>query len=282
MNWPYAKTAVITGGASGIGRALAVEAARQGFKAGIADVNMVEAERTLEMVERAGGSGEVFHCDVRDLDNVLAMSDHFFDAWGEVGLLVNNAGVAAFGHVGDIRVEEWKRVMETNLWGVIHGCHAFIPRMKSQKGGHIVNTASVAGIAPPPQEAPYTLSKAGIISLSETLKVELAPFNIGVTVLCPMSVDTKIIERSSDAGDYSKEMYTTSLSKARITPEQIAGMLVNAMEKNRLYLVPNLAGKLFWLSKRLMPETFFGSLAYLNRKDLVVPILMKLARRGWL
>jgi NAD(P)-dependent dehydrogenase (short-subunit alcohol dehydrogenase family) len=282
MDWPYAKTAVITGAASGIGRALAIEAARQGFSVGIVDIDLREAEGTLELVEQAGGSGEVFSCNVRELDEVKATADHFFDMWGEVGLLINNAGVLAFGHVGDIDMKEWQKVLETNLWGQIFGCHAFIPRMKEQGGGHIVNTASVVGIVPPPQQAPYTVSKAGIIGLSETIKTELAPFNIGITVLCPMSVNTNILKDSSDKGNYSRELYTVSFSQAKITPEQIAKKVMSAVEKNKLYLLPNLSGRLFWLSKRLLPSTFFKSLAYLYKKELAVPLLTQLAKRGWL
>lgn len=280
MRWQHAKTAVITGAASGIGRALAVALAAEGWKVGIADVNLEEAGKTLQMVENSGGSGEVYMCDVSKLEDVQAMADHLYAAWGEVGLLVNNAAVGAVGYVGDIPVAQWQRVIATNLWGVIYGCHAFIPRMKKQGGGHIVNTASMMGLLTPAQGSPYNVAKAGVIGLSETLRAELAPFNIGVTVPCPASVNTNFLKDMSDAGEYMTDIFTTSFSKARVTPEQIARKIMEAVEKNRLYMLPHLSGKFFWLNKRMMPSTFSSAIAYLYKKGAGYPFMMFLAKRG--
>jgi NAD(P)-dependent dehydrogenase (short-subunit alcohol dehydrogenase family) len=175
MSVDYDRSAVITGAASGIGRELSLVYARRGWRIGLVDINMDEAAKTLEIVEEAGGSGETFKCNVREFDQVQAMADHFLDGWGKVGLLVNNAGVAAAGPVGDMPLQEWRRVMETNFWGVVYGCHTFVPRMKEQGAGHILNIGSIAGIAPIPEMPSYNTAKAGVISLSETLRIELAP-----------------------------------------------------------------------------------------------------------
>ena len=118
------KTVVVTGAGSGVGRAMAMAWAREGFKVGVSDIDMEGAGETLEMVMRAGGSGETFRCDVQDPGEVQAMAAHFFDSWGKVGILVNNAGVADVGIVGDISLENWKRTIDTSLWGTIYGCHA--------------------------------------------------------------------------------------------------------------------------------------------------------------
>lgn len=110
-------SAVITGAASGLGRALALAWAERGWKIGVADVNEERARETLEMVREAGGSGEALSCNVRNPEDVRAMADHFFDSWGGVGVLVNNAGVADVGHMGEVKVESCQRIIETNLWG---------------------------------------------------------------------------------------------------------------------------------------------------------------------
>ena len=191
MKANYPKNVVITGAASGLGRALALAWAREGWKIGIADIDTDGAAQTLTMVEQAGGTGEIFRCNVRNLEEIEAMADHFFASWGSVGVIVNNAGVADVGCVGDIHIENWERMLDTSLWGVIYGCHAFIPRMKEQGGGYIVNTSSAAGLICLPHMAPYNVAKAGVISLSETLKCELSSSGIGVTVICPTFFNTQ-------------------------------------------------------------------------------------------
>ena len=138
MKGKAVKTAVITGAAYGLGKAYALEWARSGWRIGLVDIAAEEAERTLDEVRRAGGSGEVYVCDVSSLEEVQAMADDVFSAWGEVGLLINNAGVFGAGSVGDVAMEDWRRIIAINFWGVVHGCHAFIPRMREQGFGHIV------------------------------------------------------------------------------------------------------------------------------------------------
>ena len=135
MDVGFSNTAVITGASSGIGRALSVALSKEGWRIGIVDVDQDGAERTRELVEKVGGKGEVFRCNVRKVEEVMAAADHFFDSWGEVGMLVNNAGIGGGGYVGEIPLKDWEAVVETDLWGVIYGCHAFIPRMKAQGGG---------------------------------------------------------------------------------------------------------------------------------------------------
>jgi NAD(P)-dependent dehydrogenase (short-subunit alcohol dehydrogenase family) len=276
------KTAVITGAAMGIGRALALAWARQGWKIGVVDFNMDEAQLTLEMIEKAGGSGEAFRCDVRDAEEVQAAADYFFDAWGRVDLVMNNAGVGAAGEVADIPLEEWKRVIDTDLWGVIHGCRSFIPGMKERGGGHIVNTASMAGILSGAEMGPYNVSKAAVISLSETLKMELAPYNIGVTVICPMAVKSNVLDTATYTDEFQKELAYLAMEQVKMPIEEFAHRVTRAVDKNRLYVVPHLTGKILCVLKRFSPPFFYGTAAFLNRKSLLKPLFMYFARKGYI
>lgn len=283
------KTVVITGAASGLGRAFALAWAAKGWKVGILDIDMEGAEETRKMVTEAGGTGEVFSCNVRSLEEVEAAADHFYNLWGEVGLLVNNAGVGGGGAVGEIPIEHWEIVIEINLWGVVYGCHAFIPRMKAQGGGHIVNVASAAGLFSAPRFAPYNMSKAAVVSLTQTLKSELAPFDIGVTVVCPPVVKTAIVDNTLEmAGeiDYDIEhevkLLKTALDNSRITPEYMAEKTMKAVEKNRLYVVPGIPLHLSWLNSRHVPSLFYGVVAFLTKRGLDKPVFMYAARKGYM
>lgn len=282
MSTDLAKTMVITGAASGLGRALALAYARRGCRIGIVDIDMEEAQRTLDDVVRAGGSGETYRCNVRDLGEVEAMADHFFDAWGEVSMLFNNAGVAAAGPVGDAPIQDWERVINTNFWGVVYGCHAFVPRMKEQGKGHIVNTASVAGIAPIPEMPPYNTAKAGVISLSETLKIELAPYGIGVTAICPFFLNTNIIHSSTFTDGFQEEVAREAMANVRLSVDEAVKRIMTAVDKGRLFAVPQLSARFVSAVMRAAPSAYIGLLAWLNRRGVLKPSLLWLVKRGWL
>jgi len=290
MQWPHAETAVITGAASGIGSAIAVALAGEGWKVGIADINEDGAANTLEKVKEAGGTGEIYNCDVGKLEDVQAMADHFFDSWGKVGLLVNNVGIGGGGPIGATPIEDWKLVVETNYWSVIYGCHAFVPRMKTQGGGHILNTASGAGLVSTAEMAPYCSTKAAVVALSQTLKVELAPYNIGVTVLCPSCVSTDIVKHTLERTGFEEysdgwgmEFMRVAWSKTNITPEYEAARVLKALERNKLYIKPRAPGfALSVLNARISPEIYYQMWAYLNKKGFAKPIYMKMAQMGWI
>lgn len=189
-------TAVVVGAGSKIGRVIILELARQGFKVGIVDYGEDDAKTTLEKVRRSGGTAELYSCDLSDLKQVRAMTEHFFAVWGEVGLLINNPGLDDCGRcVGDIPVEEWEEVIDTNLLGVIYACHTFIPRMIEKGGGHIANGTYGAGIISHADLAPYNIAKAGVISYTNKLRTELAPCDIGVTMLCSDMINHYFLAR---------------------------------------------------------------------------------------
>ena len=289
MAFRHAGTVVITGAASGLGRAFALAWAEKGFEVGILDIDVEGARETREMIEKAGGRGEVFRCDVSSLDEVEAAADHFFARWEAVGILVNNAGIGGGGAVGEIPIRDWEKVVGIDLWGVIYGCHAFIPRMKEQGGAHIVNVSSLAGLISAPRFASYNMSKAAVVALSQTLKTELASSGIGVTVVCPPVVKTDILENTLGMVDEvvydiasELELLRTAMSASRITPGDIAAMTVRAVEKNRLYVIPGIPLRLSWLNARLAPSLFYGLSAVLASRGWHEPVYRFLARRGWI
>ena len=274
------KSAVITGAGSGLGRALALNLARDGWKIGIADINMTGAQATLEMVEAAGGSGEAWACDICDEAQVAAMAEHFFESFGGVSLLINNAGIAVAGFVGDAEIAEWRRIVDINVMGTVHCCHAFVPPMKARGAGWIVNVASAAGINNLPEMAPYNVTKAAVISLSETLRTELTCDDIGVTVACPSFFNTHLVDDMSCTNEFQSEFAQAAFSNAKITPEGVAEAILAGARKGRLYVMPQFAAKWTSAVKRLSPSGWYGVLSLGYRLGIARPIVMWLARHG--
>jgi NAD(P)-dependent dehydrogenase (short-subunit alcohol dehydrogenase family) len=275
------KTAVITGSGSGLGRALALNLARDGWAIGIVDVNAAGARATLDLVEEAGGSGEVFECDVRDADRVEGMAGHFFDAWGGVSLLVNNAGIAAAGFVGDAELSEWRRIVDINLFGPVNGCHAFVPRMKAQGFGHVINVASSAGIMNLPEMGPYNVTKAATISLSETLRTELACENVLVTVACPTFFDTNLLDGMTCTDEFQSEFARSAFSNSKVTTDDIAFAIIDGARKGKMYVLPQFSAKWTWFLKRTAPSTWLSAISLGYRLGIARAFIMWMSRRGW-
>jgi NAD(P)-dependent dehydrogenase (short-subunit alcohol dehydrogenase family) len=288
MSLDHTKTAVITGSGSGIGKALALALSRRGYRIGIVDIDLEAAQETLQEMKAAGGTGEAYRCDVGDSAQVLAMADHFFDTWGEVGLLVNNAGIGAGGFIGEAPLEDWKRVVHVNLWGVINGCHAFVPRMKLQGRGHIVNTASTAGLVPVMGFASYSTTKVAVVAFTETLMIELAPFGIGATVLCPSIIPTNIMEHSMavlemddlEAVEWGSTLIYAGMECSKLSCDDVARMVIEGIEKDRLFVVTNRVSRSNWLNARIWPEKYFKLLAWLNKKGWLQRGMLWATRRG--
>jgi short-subunit dehydrogenase len=246
--------AVVTGAGSGIGRAFAVDLARRGADVVCADLDPEGAKQTVRLVKDAGGRGVAVTCDVGESSDVAALRDQATDWFGQTPtLLINNAGIGAGGHsVGTARLEDWQHTLQVNLWGVIHGCHHFLPGMKAAGHGGVINVASAAGFAAGPRMAAYNVSKAGVMSLSETLAAELAGTGLRVTVLCPTFVRTNI---------FTGELIEASAARAAarlarfvgMSPERVAGMTLDAHDRGRLYVVPQLDARAIWLGKRMAP-----------------------------
>ena len=254
MGW---QRAVVTGAGSGIGRALSRELARRGAHVVCADVDMRTATTTATEIEAAGGRATAVGCDVTSLDEVEALADAAEAAHGgPADLVVNNAGVATGGApIGDLPIEDWQWTLGVNLWGVIHGCHVFVPRLREAGRGGIVNVASSAAFAAGPGMGPYGVSKAGVLALSETLAAEVAADGLAVSVLCPTFVRTRIVDharvdaRTRRAGELG--MRWTGRSADRV-----ARQLLDAHADGDLYVVPQVEGKLLWALKRHFPRLY--------------------------
>ena len=184
------KVAVVTGGGSGIGRALALALGRAGARVVVADVDETGAAETVRLVAAAGAEGLAAPTDVADRRQVDALADRVFERYGATHVLCNNAGVVVHGGLQSATWQDWEWVLGVNLWGVIHGLLAFVPRMiAGGEGGHVVNTASMAGLIASQGLGVYNTTKYAVVGLSETLAKDLRPHGIGVTVVCPMGVD---------------------------------------------------------------------------------------------
>ncbi len=248
--------AVVTGAGSGIGRAFAVELGSRGAQVVCSDVDVASAQETVSLVEQAGGTGVSVGCDVSSSEDVLALRDRATAWFDQVPtLLVNNAGIGAGGHtVGRSTLTDWHRTLDVNLWGVIHGCHHFLPAMREAGTGGIINVASAAGFAAGPRMAAYNVSKAGVMSLSETLAAELSGTGLRVTVLCPTFVKTNIF--AGELIEAGAAQAAARIAKiAGTSPERVASMTLDAYDKGRLYVVPQLDARAIWLAKRLVPTT---------------------------
>jgi len=185
--------------------------------------------------------------------------------WGGVDLVFNNAGIATAGTIEELTEEDWRKTIDVDLWSVIYGCRTFSALLKKQGSGHIINTASSAGTLAPPEMAAYNVAKAGVISLSETLKVELWRHNIGVTVVCPTVFGTSLGDSITDSTRAMELSLLKQLEESKVTPHHIAEDVITAIERNRLYVMSQADAKWGWRFKRFFPETYASLLAYLYR-----------------
>ena len=240
--------AVVTGGASGIGRAMAEHFAGERAKVVVADIDQRALAAVVDSIKARGGEALGVPTDVTDLSSVQALAAAAFEAFGKVSVLCNNAGVALWGGLESATHRDWQWVLGVNLWGVIHGVEAFVPRMiASKEPGHIVNTASMAGLVATRGLGVYNTSKYAVVGLSETLAKDLRPYHIGVSVLCPMGVATQIREsarnRPADlTNDAPSAVEPVELMGRTLAPAVVAEMVLSAIRANRLYVITHEEG----------------------------------------
>lgn len=256
---------LITGAGSGLGRAIALRFAAAGARLAVTDLEISAAQATLEGVEKVGGSGFAAACDVRREEDFAALAQRVEREWGGLDVLVNNAGVATAGTVLDAPIEQWRWVLDINLLGCVRGCRALAPLMVAQGRGHIVNIASFAGIANPPALASYNAAKAAVISLSETLRFELAPHGVAVSVVCPSFFKTGLLESSrrqapaalGNAAPQMERIVERLMEKAPLTAEDVAEAVYQAVRRRRFLVLPHTDERKRARLKRFAPELYF-------------------------
>jgi NAD(P)-dependent dehydrogenase (short-subunit alcohol dehydrogenase family) len=258
MPIPSNPRAVVTGGAGGLGRALCLALAERRASILIADLDLAGAEETARLVAARGGTGHATTCDVSKREQVEALVALADEKLGGTDLVINNAGVAVGGPIGDIPLENWEWITAINYWGVVYGCHFFLPRLKAQGSGHILNVASSAGLLSAPQMGPYNMTKAAVVALSETLASELHGTGVGVTALCPTFFQTNIASSSrlSSTEPGLQDVVNKRMSDSKIQADGVARAALEGCDRNLLYVVPMGDGRWGWRMKRLAPERF--------------------------
>ncbi|MCZ4498717.1 MAG: hypothetical protein JWQ74_1270 [Marmoricola sp.] len=276
--------AVVTGAASGIGQAFALELAARGGSVVVSDIDMVGAQRTVEAITDQGGSAVAQRCDVSDLDDVRRLAADAQDWFGDLPtIVVNNAGVGAGGPlIGETPIEDWRWTLDINLWGPIHGCHVFAPILRegarNGRPGGIINVASAASFGAAPRMAAYNVSKAGVLSLSETLAAEVVGTGVNVSVLCPTFVKTNIVSNGR-INDRSTAAANALMRWTGMSPAKVARVCLNTHDRGGLYVMPQLDAKVGWQIKRTVPGLYTHAVGLLERvgplKDDEVPLVVE-------
>ncbi len=252
-NYYKNKIAVVTGAGSGIGRSIARLLASHGARVHCVDINLAAARAVATEI----GNATAHQVNVTDAAALVALADAVYSADGRVDLLFNNAGIAHGGKIADSEVSDWKKLLDVNVMGVVHGIHAFLPRMQAQSGpAHIVNTASGAGLFATAGMGPYCASKHAVVGLSQVLAAELHGSHIAVTILCPGIVNTPILEAAQLRGEMigRKKKTQAFYEKKGASPDKVAADALADIEKRKLFcLTPRAEVGVGWLAQRISP-----------------------------
>ncbi|WP_333890802.1 SDR family NAD(P)-dependent oxidoreductase [Mycolicibacterium gadium] len=262
----YGADAVVTGAGSGIGRAFAVELARRGGRVVCADIDPVRAKETVGLVVEAGGQGWDIACDVSEEGQVRELAESAERWFGSAAnLVINNAGIGVGGKViGETSMRDWRSTLSVNLWGVIYGCEVFVPQLRGRGSGGIINVASAASFGAAPRMGAYNVSKAGVLALSETLAAELSGTGVRVTVLCPTFVKTNIVD-NPHIEESAAKLATNLMKWTGVSPESVARTALDAHDRGRLYVLPQLDAMIAWQVKRMLPRTYTRALGLVER-----------------
>jgi NAD(P)-dependent dehydrogenase (short-subunit alcohol dehydrogenase family) len=239
------KVAVITGGASGIGKGTALAMARRGTAVVMADVNDRRLAEAHAEIAALGGRALAVHCDVSKDADIQHLANVALGEMGQVDILMNNAGVVLRGALEQLSIADWEWAFDINVLGVIRGISAFLPQMLARGSGYIINTGSIAGlVALTGEGAPYIAAKFAVIGLSEALALYVRPKGIGVSVLCPGSVETNLHETErivglTPEGAQAEAELQRIFHSVLMTPDQIGESVVEAVQQNRFFILPD-------------------------------------------
>jgi NAD(P)-dependent dehydrogenase (short-subunit alcohol dehydrogenase family) len=255
--------AIITGGASGIGKALAEELCARGCEVVLADLQSEMAKEVAAKICEQGGKATAYTLNVTDADAVELLVKNTFERCQRLDYMFNNAGIALNGKFGDFELKHWRNTIDINLMGVVYGTRAAHRYMSKQGFGHIVNTASFAGVFPWPTTIAYTASKHAIVGMSTALRAELADTGIQVSVLCPGTILTPMIEKGASperwVGTYSKEKLETFFQGASgMAPNVFSKKALDRIAKNKSIIVLPASYKMLWWINRVSPTLAMG------------------------
>ncbi len=255
MTIPKNSSCVVTGAGSGFGRAVALALGARGCKVLVSDVDDTSLAETIDLLKGRGATALGARCDVRDPKAVEAIVLQAKKEWGALDVIVNNAGVAVVGAVGEVSLEDWKFEIDINLYGVLYGCHYAVPIMREQRRGYILNVASAAGLLAPPEMGPYNVTKAAVVALSETLRGELDGTGVHVTALCPTFFRTNI-HKAQRSPEGLKKRSAHLVEGAKWSADEIAAIALRGLERGELYVIPQVDGKVAWGMKRFLGGAF--------------------------
>lgn len=250
-----AKRAFITGAASGLGKAFCIELAKDGWNLGMADINVKELETAAAEITALGGKTWLYPLDVSDKEQYAKVAEAFLADAGGIDLLFNNAGVGDGGAFEEYGLENYEWMVGINQMGVVYGCHYFIPAMKKQRSGHILNTASAAAIGCAPTMGAYNMTKAAVVAISETLYGELMDHNIQVSCIQPTYFRTNVVQYAR-GGELVKKATQRFIEKSGLEADTVAQEILNRAGKKELYIILPEAARKMWLFKRLAPTWF--------------------------
>ena len=240
------KVAFVTGGASGIGFAMARRFAQEGMKVAVADIEIGSLEKAEQELRSAGAEVLATTCDVADRTSYETAAERALEAFGKIHVLCNNAGVSPLGPLESSTEHDWKWTVGVNLMGVVHGIQLLVPKIKEHgEGGHVVNTSSIAGLMALPSLGIYTATKYAVVGISETLRAELAEHGIGVSVVCPSFVKTQLHSsarnRPADLGgaDVTPIEFMLGALSSATEPGVIAEAILEGIRRDRAYILPH-------------------------------------------
>ncbi len=247
---------IVTGAASGIGRALADELAGSGARVTATDINTTLLQESVEAIKGKGGAIAARELDVSDYEAFKKVVEEVVTEEGRLDYIFNNAGIAIAGEVRDQGIEHWRKVLEVNLNGVVHGSLLAYHQMVRQGSGHIVNIASVEGLIPFPATVPYVTSKFGVVGLSEGLWVEGKDLGVDVSVVCPGFIKTPIFDTSPTVG-FDRQEFVKALAvweRFAITPEVCARVLLRGVKKRKPVITVTPVARIMWWMGRISPK----------------------------
>jgi NAD(P)-dependent dehydrogenase (short-subunit alcohol dehydrogenase family) len=253
------RVAIVTGAASGIGRALSVGLCRRGDTVILADL---DADRLMAVAKELGalpGAAIPVELDVRDAAAVDRVVDRAFTEYGGLDLLFNNAGIAIGGRLEELTLPHWDRIIDVNLRGVVHGVQAAYPRMLARGRGHIINTASTAGLVPSPLLTPYATTKHAVVGLTLSLRPEAAARGVRVSVVCPGVVETPILDRAmpedlpQPPSAMNGRAFVTHVAGRPYPAEWFARDVLRGVERNLAVIIAPRPAWLLWMMQRLLP-----------------------------